>query len=221
MIFHLISKSKKWFFQDLVTSQCNQQSWSPGSVVSLAVNASLVCVSAFNFWSGVDMLRDGFFSLNCCFSPSNHLPLDSRCICGCATLGSPFREFPVFPFSISHPFLAPAAAICSLFSPVRLWLLHTPLPRPFPSLSVCPTALYLDHSSACTGIGELSLFYQLTKLRGGTQLTTGAPELGKWKGAQDNRGAEQGSVNETGLKCFPNNLQSLNFLNMHFLYRSM
>lgn len=88
----------------------------------------------------------GILSLNCCVSPSNHLPLDSRCITGCATLGSPFREFPVFPFSISHPFLAPAAAICYLFSPVQRWLLHTPLPRPFPSLSFCPTALYLDRS---------------------------------------------------------------------------
>lgn len=71
-----------------------------------------------------------FYIPELCIFPSNHLPLDSRCINGCATLGSPFREFPVFPFYISHPSLAPAATICYLFSPVQHWLLHTPLPRP-------------------------------------------------------------------------------------------
>lgn len=109
--------------------------------------------------------RWAFLSLNRFLSPSNHLPPDSRCTNGCATLGSPFREFPVFPFSISHPFLAPAAAICYLFSPVQRWLLHTPLPRPFPSLSFCPTALYSDRSCASPWSRELSLFYQLIKLR--------------------------------------------------------
>lgn len=93
-----------------------------------------------------------FYISELCIFPSNHLPLDSRCINGCATLGSPFREFPVFPFYISHPSLAPAATICSPFSPVQHWLLHTPLPRPLPFLAVCPTALYLDCSNACTWI---------------------------------------------------------------------
>lgn len=110
----------------------------------------------------------GFFSLNVGFSPSNHLPLDSRCINGCATLGSPFREFPVFPFYISHPSRAPRRChLLSLFSCSALASSH-PTPTPSPSPSVCPTALHLDCSNACTRIRELSFF---SKLKGETEFT--------------------------------------------------
>lgn len=164
----------------------------------------------------------GFLSLNWWFSPSNHLLRDSRCINGCATLGSPFREFPVFPFYISHPFLAPATAICSLFSPVQHWILHTPLPRPFPSLSVCPTALYLDCSNAFTWIRELSLFDQLTKLKGETKFTwppakasVNLTNISKHKTTQV---PIWGEWNRT--QCFTNNLESPTFRGLYFIHIS-
>lgn len=182
----------------LVKSQHNRKSWVSRICRIICIKSALACVLTVNFWYGIDMLLDRIFtSPNSCFSPSSHLLRDSRCINGWATSGSPFREFPVFPFSISHPFPAPAAAICYLFSPVQRWLLHTPLPRPFPSLSVCPTALCLDCSSACTGTRELPLSYQLTRLKADeiyTAFSQRPCEPDKHQEVQDNAGADLGSV---------------------------
>lgn len=71
-----------------------------------------------------------FCSPKLCIFPSNHLPLDSRCINGCATLGSPFREFPVFLFAFhTHPLLPPLPSAL-LFSCSALASSH---PTPTPS----------------------------------------------------------------------------------------
>lgn len=110
----------------------------------------------------------GFLSLSLCFSPSNHLPPDSRCINGCATLGSPFREFPVFPFYISHPSRAPRRChLLSLFSCSALASSH-PTPTPF-SIS-----LRLSNSPV---LRLLQCLYQdqraflFSKLKGETEFT--------------------------------------------------